>query len=187
MDSSDNITPLEDKLHEQLMSLEPTERQRIIRKITMAALGSIPWVGGFLTAAQAYKEEKGQIETDVLQRQWLEEHRLKMQNLARDLAEIIDRLNSIGEEINSRIESEQYLALVRKSFRLWDQADTEQKREYIRRLIANAGASTLCPDDLIRLFLDWLERYHEAHFKVMREIFKNPGITRHKIWANNTR
>ena len=166
------------------MSLEPTERQRIIRKIIMAALGSIPWLGGFLTAAQAYKEEKGQIETDVLQRQWLEEHRLKMQNLARDLAEIIERLDSIGDEINSRIESEQYLALVRKSFRAWDQADTEQKREYIKKLIANAGASTLCPDDLIRLFLDWLERYHEAHFMVMREVFKNPGVTRYQIWAN---
>jgi hypothetical protein len=87
-------------------------------------------------------------------------------------------------KIQSRIESEEYLALVRKAFRAWDQADTEQKREYIKRLIANAGASTLCPDDLIRLFLDWLERYHEAHFKVMREIFKNPGITRHEIWAN---
>ncbi len=184
MDSSNKITPLEDKLHEQLMSLEPTERQRIIRKIIMAALGSIPWLGGFLTAAQAYKEEKGQIETDVLQRQWLEEHRLKMQNLARDLAEIIERLDSIGDEINSRIESEQYLALVRKSFRAWDQADTEQKREYIKKLIANAGASTLCPDDLIRLFLDWLERYHEAHFMVMREVFKNPGVTRYQIWAN---
>jgi hypothetical protein len=119
-----------------------------------------------------------------LQRQWLEEHHLKMKNLARDLTEIVERLDSLGDEIQSRIESEQYLALVRKSFRLWDQADTEQKREYIKKLIANAGASTLCPDDLIRLFLDWLERYHEAHFKVMREIFKNPGITRHKIWAN---
>jgi hypothetical protein len=134
MDSSNKITPLEDNLHEQLISLEPTERQRIIRKIIMAALGSIPWVGGFLTAAQAYNEDKGQTETDVLQRQWLEEHRLKMQNLARDLAEIIERLDSIGDEINSRIESEQYLALVRKSFRAWDQADTEQKKKFIKRI-----------------------------------------------------
>jgi hypothetical protein len=150
----------------------------------MAALGSIPWVGGFLTAAQAFKEEKGQIQTDTLQRQWLEEHRSKMENLARDLSEIVSRLEVLGDEIQSRIESEQYLTLVRKAFRSWDQADTAQKREYIKRLIANAGASTVCPDDLIRLFLDWLDRYHEAHFMVIREIFKNPGATRYQIWKN---
>jgi hypothetical protein len=184
MDSANDIAPVEEKLREQLESLEPTQRQRVIRKLIMAALGSIPWVGGFLAAAQAYAEEKGQIKTDNLQRHWLEEHQLKMKNLARDLTEIVERLDSLGDEIQPRIESEEYLALVRKSFRAWDQSDTEQKREYIKRLIANAGASTLCPDDLIRLFLDWLERYHEAHFKVMREIYKNPGITRHGIWAN---
>lgn len=184
MDSPDGIVPIEDKLRTELESLEPTQRQRVIRKLIMAALGSIPWVGGFLNAAQAFQEEKGQTKTDNLQRQWLEEHQLKMRNLARDLHEVVERLDSLGEEIHSRIESEEYLALVRKSFRAWDQADTEQKREYIKKLIANAGASTICPDDLIRLFLDWLEHYHEAHFKVMREIYKNPGITRYQIWAN---
>jgi hypothetical protein len=59
MDSSNDIVPLEDKLCEQLESLEPTTRQRVIRKFIMAALGSIPWVGGLLVAAQAYKDEKG--------------------------------------------------------------------------------------------------------------------------------
>jgi hypothetical protein len=117
MDSPGNITPLENQLHEQLESLEPTTRQRVIRKLIMAALGSIPWVGGFLTAAQAFKEEKGQIQTDSLQRQWLEEHRSKMENLARDLSEIVSRLEVLGDEIQSRIESEQYLTLVRKAFR----------------------------------------------------------------------
>jgi hypothetical protein len=99
MDSSNDIVPLEDKLHEKLESLEPTKRQRIIRKLIMAALGSIPWMGGFLTAAQAYKEEKGQIETDSLQRQWLEEHQLKMKNLARDLTEVVERLDALGDEM----------------------------------------------------------------------------------------
>jgi hypothetical protein len=82
------------------------------------------------------------------------------------------------------LKSDEYLALVRKAFRSWDQADTDLKREYVKRLIANAGASTLCPDDLVRLFLDWLDRYHEAHFMVIREIYKNPGVTRHDILAS---
>jgi len=77
-----------------------------------------------------------------------------------------------------------YLSLVRKAFRAWDQADTDQKRTYIKRLIANAGASKLCPDELIRLFLDWLSLYHEAHFMVIREIYKNIGVTRADIWQS---
>jgi hypothetical protein len=36
---------------------------------------------------------------------------------------------------------------------------------------------------LIRLFLDWIDVYHESHFKVLREIFQHPGNTRHQIWA----
>ena len=175
---------VDDQLQQKLQSLEPSRRKRVFRKLMAAALGSIPWIGGFLTAAQSYKEEEGQIETDNLQRQWLEEHKVRLQALARDLAEIINRLDLLGDEIQDRIESQEYLALVRKAFRSWDQADTEQKRDYVKHLIANAGAATLRPDDLVRLFLDWLDRYHEAHFMVIREIYKNPGATRYDIWAN---
>jgi len=179
-----DIKPLEEKLHEQLRGMEPSKGKRIIRKLIMAALGSIPWVGGFLAALQSFKEEGAQLETNALQRQWLEEHKIKMGLLARDLAEITERLDKLGEEIQTRMESEEYLILIKKAFRIWDQADTEQKRGYIKRLIANAGATALCSDDLIRLFLDWLDLYHETHFAVIREIYKNPGITRYEIWEH---
>lgn len=179
-----DIACLEAQLQERLSKIEPTKRERVLRKLIMAALSSIPWVGGFLAAAQAYKEEEDQLQTDSLQKQWLQEHRAKMQKLAQDLAELINRLSSLGDEIQTRIESEEYLALVRKAFRSWEQADTDQKKAYIVKLISNAGASTLCPDDLVRLFLDWLDRYHEAHFMVIREIYKSPGITRYEMWAN---
>jgi hypothetical protein len=118
----------------------------------------------------------------LLQSQWLEEHRKKFKELTEDIAEIINRLQSTKAEIEDRLESEEYLVLVRKAFHTWDQADTAEKRAHIKRLIANAGASTLCPDDLIRLFLDWLALYHEAHFLVIREIYKAPGVTRADIW-----
>lgn len=173
----------EDEIQKALTALEPSKRQRVLRKVIMAALGSVPWVGGILTAAQSFGEEGGQLRTNLLHRQWLEEHREKFQRLGRDISEILQRLQSIGEEIDDRLESEAYLALVRKAFRTWDQADTAEKREHIKKLIANAGVSTLCPDDLIRLFLDWLALYHEAHFMVVREIYKNPGVNRADIWT----
>ena len=37
---------------------------------------------------------------------------------------------------------------------------------------------------MVRLFLDWLELYHEVHFAVIREIFRNPGSTRYEIWTS---
>ena len=35
------------RLRTELAKLEPTRRRRIIEKFVLAALGSIPWIGGF--------------------------------------------------------------------------------------------------------------------------------------------
>ncbi|HUG09524.1 MAG TPA: hypothetical protein VMM36_00850 [Opitutaceae bacterium] len=172
----------EQQLRDTLEGLEPTRRQRILRKVVMAALGSVPWVGGLLAATQAFREETGQLQTDLLQRQWLDEHRRKMKLLAQDITEILLRLESLGAEIESRLESEEYLDLVRKAFRAWDEADTQQKREHIKKLISNAGGMSMCPDDLVRLFLNWITSYDDAHFLVIKHIYRNPGATRYEIW-----
>jgi hypothetical protein len=52
----------------------------------------------------------------------------------------------------------------------------------LKKLITNSGVITLAQDDLVRLFLEWIEKYHEFHFVVIREIYKNPRITRGVIW-----
>jgi hypothetical protein len=52
----------------------------------------------------------------------------------------------------------------------------------LKKLITNAGAIKLCPDDLIRLFLHWIEQYHETHFIVIKEIYRHPNITRGQLW-----
>jgi hypothetical protein len=49
-----------------------------------------------------------------------------LSELAITLAQIIERLESLGDEIPQRIESEQYLALVGRAFRAWDEADTQE-------------------------------------------------------------
>ena len=98
------------------------------------------------------------------------------------IVSILKRLDEFPEEINARLESEEYLNIIRKSFRIWDNADTYEKKEIIRKLISNAGAYTLVDDDLIRLFLNWISYYHEVHFAVIKSIHQNEGITRYKIW-----
>jgi hypothetical protein len=184
MNDEKHLQVAEQEIMDRLGVLEPSRRQRVLRKIVAAALGSIPWVGGFMAAVAAFREESGQVETDSLQRQWLEEHKKSMEMLARDLAQLTARLDSLGDQIMERLESEEYLVLVRKGFRIWDQADTDLKRGYIGKLLANAAGTKVSDDDLVRLFLDWLDRYHEAHFKVVREIYQNPGRTRSDILEN---
>jgi hypothetical protein len=172
-----------DRLRSELAKSEPTRRRRIIEKFILAALGSIPWVGGFLSAAASYKAAEETLRQDSLQTQWLEEHQQKISLLRDTLEEVRRRFDSLGEEIEERIQSEQYLALVRKAFRIWDETDTEEKRRYIANIVTNAAGTRVCSDDVIRLFLDWLDLYHEVHFAVIREIFKNPGSTRFDIWT----
>jgi hypothetical protein len=37
---------------------------------------------------------------------------------------------------------------------------------------------------LIRLFIQWIDYYHEAHFAVIRTTFKTPGSTRPDMWSD---
>lgn len=173
-----------EQLRVELAKSEPSRRSRIIEKFVLAALGSIPWVGGFLSAAASYKAEEGSLKQNTFQTQWLEEHHKKLSSLQETLENIQNRFDSFGATIDDRIQSEDYLMLVRKAFRTWDEADTHEKRGYAANTITNAAGTRVCSDDVVRLFLDWLKLYHEAHFAVIREIYSNPGSSRFEIWSN---
>jgi hypothetical protein len=165
----------------------PPRRQRIYEAIALAALGSIPWIGGVISAsasaAATYTSgESVEHRLDLL-REWLQEHYEKLQQLRATLEQMVLRLEGFGQEVEERITSQDYLTLVRKTFREWDQADTEQKRQLLVQLITNAAGTRICSDDILRLFLQWIDTYHEAHFAVIREIYKNQGPTRYDIWV----
>lgn len=171
-------------LQSELAKSQPSRRKRMIEKFVLAALGSIPWIGGFLSAAAEFKAEEGGMRQDSLQTQWLEEHQGKILELKGTLEEIHTRFEALGSTIDERIQSEEYLGLVRKAFRAWDEADTREKRKYAANIVTNSAGSRVCSDDVVRLFLDWLVLYHEVHFAVIREIFENPGSTRYEIWTS---
>lgn len=154
-------------------------------RFTLAALSSIPWIDSFLGAVAGLSGEINQDKTNELLRLWLQEHEGKIKELWATLQEIFTRLDNFGEEVQQRIESPEYLALVRSTFSIWDNADTEEKRQMAKRLIMNAGASTLCTDDLVRLFIKWIDDYHESHFTVIKEIYHHPGVTRGQVWDSN--
>jgi len=65
-------------LRAELEKAEPSKRGRILEKFFLAALSVIPWVGGVLGAAEAYRTEEGNVRLNKLQTQWLEEHHRKI-------------------------------------------------------------------------------------------------------------
>jgi hypothetical protein len=158
-------------LRTELAKSSTSDRQRVIQKFILAALGSIPWIGGFLSSAATLKTEEGARRTDRLHTQWLEEHAKKLANLRITLETVVDRFGSLGPAIDERIQNEEYLQLVRRAFRVWDEAATEEKRGYVGNVVANAAGTRVCSDDVVRLFLDWLNLYHESHFAVIRGIY----------------
>jgi len=172
-----------ESLRAEIEKAEPSRRARILEKFLLAALSSIPWVGGVLSAAENFRAEEGTNRLNHLQTEWLKEHQKKIGVLGQTLEEITSRLNSLGDEIDERVQSEEYLALVRKAFRIWDESDTEEKRRLLSNVITNAAGTRACSDDVIRLFLDWIKIYNEVHFAVIREIYQNPGSTRFDIWT----
>ncbi|PUB86298.1 MAG: hypothetical protein DBP00_11850 [gamma proteobacterium symbiont of Ctena orbiculata] len=183
------ITPVNsgeavEEIKKELEASAPSKKKRIFEKFALAALGSIPWVGGFISAAVSLKTEESDIKADNLQTRWLEEHEHKMNKLGSTMSDIGSRFEALGEEIDDRIQSEEYLDIVRKAFRTWDNSDTDEKRGFVANLITNSAGTRLCSDDVVRLFIDWLALYHEAHFAVIREIYQRPGVTRYDIWSS---
>lgn len=164
-------------------AIEGSRRRRYSRFI-LAALGTIPWVGGVMGATAAADAESEQQQVNQLLRDWLTEHHEKIRKLGATVNWILTRLEQFGEEADKRLEEDDYFDVVRKGFRAWDHADTEEKRQMVARLIAHAGGTKLCSDDVVRLFIDWLNLYHEAHFQVVRVIHRRPGATRFDIWTD---
>lgn len=173
-----------EKIYDELSQIDEKGKKNRTGRFVVSALSSIPWVGGVIAASSALHGEKEQGKINALQKMWLEEHHRKTEELAFAIHEITDKLNKTGSENDERLSSEDYLSLVRKGFKEWDIAETQEKKQYIQKLLTNAGATSLSTDDLIMLFIDWISMYHETHFLVIKEIYKNKGITRGQIWHN---
>ena len=150
----------------------------------LAALSSIPWVGILVTAVKDIKADDDADRQNYLLKLWVEQHQRKLMELGQMFQEVQSRFENFGNEIDARIGSDAYFALVRKAFRVWDQSDTEEKRRMVGNIVINAGSTRACADDVIRLFIDWTELYNEVHFAVVREIFHNPGSSRFEIWSS---
>src|SRR5262245_4488737 len=139
---ADDITILgaddvEGRVRRELERPLGAERQRRYRRFLLAALGSVPWVGGLIAASATLDGEREQQKINDLEQEWLDEHSEKLKELGVALLEILQRLETLGDDIQARIQTDEYLGLVRQAFRVWDQADTREKRKLIQNLLTN--------------------------------------------------
>src|SRR3954471_9806236 len=111
------VLPPEGDVREELARLNSVKYPRYARFV-LAALGSLPWVGGLLGAAAALHAEHEQGKVNSLQEQWLEEHSERPRDVGGAINEITGRLDQFGDDVKKRIESDEYLGLVRRGFRV---------------------------------------------------------------------
>jgi len=107
----------ESQIRDELIKRFKSKKRRLFSKVITAALGSVPWVGGFISTFAAYKDEKDNIKDNELYQQWIQEHSRKMELLGQTIISVLERLEEFPDDINERLESENYLDLVRQPFR----------------------------------------------------------------------
>lgn len=157
-----------------------------VAKISRAALqaigGVIPMAGGVLSAIAGAWSEQEQDRVNRFFLQWLEMLKDELKEKAETIVEIMARLDLQDEKISERVESKGYQSLLKKAFRDWGASESEKKREYVRNILSNAAASRVSSDDVVRMFLTWIDEYSELHFDVIAAIYNSRGITRGQIW-----
>jgi hypothetical protein len=152
-------------------------------RFALACLGVIPGIGGAIAGVAARWSEKEQAQYNQILAAWLKLQEDEIREIGITIFEVMARIDHNDEKVRERIESPEYLRLIKKCFRDWSAAESEEKRRLIRNLLINAAGATICPDDIVKMFINWIDFYSEAHFKVIREVYRKPGATRQEIWS----
>jgi len=155
---------------------------KVIRGALQVIGGAVPFAGGLLSAAAGAWSEGEQERVNKFFKHWITMLEDEIREKEKTILEIMARLDIHDEKITKRLESKEYQSLLKKTFREWSGAESEEKRQYIRNILANAAASILTSDDVVRLFIDWLKTYSEMHFQVIAAIYNENGISRGAIW-----
>ena len=146
--------------------------------------GSAPFVGGIFSAIAGAWSEHQQEKVNNFFKQWIGMLEDELKEKEQTVLEIMLRIDMQDEKIAKRVDSDEYKSLLKKTFREWAGVESEDKRVLIKNILANAASSEMTSDEVIRLFIDWLKKYSELHFKVIAIIYKNQsqGISRGNIW-----
>ena len=167
---------------EKIKLPEGSKSAKIYREALQVIGGAVPFAGGVCSAIAGAWSEKEQDKVNQFFEQWVRMIHDELKEKQDTIIEIMARLNLQDEAISKRVESKEYQSLVKKTFREWSGAESEAKRVYIRNILANAAATKVSSDDVIRMYIDWINQYSEMHFQVITVIYNNDGINRGEIW-----
>jgi hypothetical protein len=148
------------------------------------ASGLIPFAGGFISAAAGVWSENEQEEALNVLRAWVKMLEDELREKQQTMLDVMARLDMHDDEIAARVRSEEYQSLLKKAFRNWAGTESRKKQEYIRNILTNAAATRIVSDDVVFLFMEWLQDYSEFHFAVIGELYKREGVTRRQLWEN---
>lgn len=152
-------------------------------RYALACLSSIPGIGGAIGGIGSAWGEADQKRFNSLLHSWLKLQEEEIKEIGRTIVEVMERVDSTDERVRERMNSPEYLRFIKKCFRDWSAAESEGKRRMIRNLLVGAAAPEgLCSDDVIFLFIEWIDRYSEGHFKIVQALYNHAGITRRDIW-----
>ncbi len=147
-----------------------------------ALAGVMPVVGGAIGAVASKMSDDEQAKANSLLAIWLKRLEGDLRQMGFTMAEVLKSVDMNDERIQARLESPEYMSLVDKAFRNWDSSQSESKRQMIRNLLANATGDNITGDDVIAMFITWIDTYTETHFKAIAAVHKNPRITKMGIW-----
>lgn len=162
---------------------ESSKGEKITRGALQVVSGAIPFAGGIFSAIAGAWSEQEQEKINRFFQHWLKMLQDEFREKEETIVEIMARLDLHDEKISERIESKEYQSLLKKTFRDWAGAESEEKRKLIRNVLANAAASQISSDDVVRMFIDWIGHYSELHFQVISAIYNSNGISRGEIWT----
>ncbi len=163
---------------------KPPAHNKWVRGALNAAGGSIPFAGGFLSAAAGVWSEAEQERAMEALRAWIKMLEDERHEKQRTILEIMARLDMQDERIAERVRSAEYQSLLKMAFRDWAGTESRRKQEYIRNVLTNAASTEIVSDDVVKLFVEWLQDYSELHFAVIGELYRHPGATRGQIWRH---
>lgn len=160
------------------------EMRKVVRALTGMLGGALPLIGPFVQAANGYwsetEQERAIDALKALIRMLEDESREKQ----RTIIEIVSRIDFQDEEISARVRSEDFDKLIKKAFRGWSRTESRSKQEYVRNILSDAAACRLVIDEVVALFLEWIQDYSDFHFQVVAQIYRKPGSTRGQIWSD---
>lgn len=138
--------------------------------------------GGAIGGVIGLRSEKDQQRFNEIVHMWLKTQADELEEISKTMFEVMDKLDLEDERIRQRIESPEYLRLIKKCFRDWSAAESEEKRQLIAQLLVNAAGAHITSDDIVSLFVGWIDTYSEGHFRVVRAAYNHAGSTRRDIW-----